>query len=484
MFTRRFARRAAALAAAALAFPSLAQMPPDYVAAAEQMAEPLYREREFRPAPTLGNALSRDGAAILKLAGIKTPDDDLLRMGGAFLNQMSEGSFYLLAIAGIDKVEPDKAQVLKNALGGLFGDQAAQKKFDDTIGGVILAEATKFAFRVAYRESLVARRNSAMELWKVAQKHAGPVLTESRAGVGVRVQEQNGQVVVASVVEGGSAALAGVRGGERIVAVEGKAITGGLAEVLRLLPGAPGSDVAVTVRSAAGKDRVLRMRRGTTIPVNVLNIDMNSSWGGAYANDVLHLWNASGRVLNNVTLVVQLRHGNGFINHVHFTKSWQPGELRRGFYHHESAYRAQETLDHVSEVRLWLYSDEARYETTYAYAGAELEADVAEWFNRLKFTGGLVAPHDGVFVDKPAGFKASFTGLTQIRPNAVTVTYDVGGRKKSVRYTFDEAWQSQGFSREKEFRHESFNGARPSRVTMAFEFPGVREPREVWWDIK
>jgi len=73
--------------------------------------------------------------------------------------------------------------------------------------------------------------------------------TGSYTGVGIEIDTVAGDVVVVSPIAGSPAARSGIRSGDRIVAVDGKAIEDGdLPGTIDRLRGRPGSDVRITVR--------------------------------------------------------------------------------------------------------------------------------------------------------------------------------------------------------------------------------------------
>jgi len=73
--------------------------------------------------------------------------------------------------------------------------------------------------------------------------------TGSYTGVGIEIDTVAGDVVVVSPIAGSPAARSGIRSGDRIVAVDGKAVEDGdLPGTIDRLRGRPGSDVRITVR--------------------------------------------------------------------------------------------------------------------------------------------------------------------------------------------------------------------------------------------
>ncbi len=68
-------------------------------------------------------------------------------------------------------------------------------------------------------------------------------------GIGVEVDARNDTVTVIAPIEGSPAAKAGIRSGDRIVAVDGQTIAGiGLDKLVRTMRGAPGTHVKISIR--------------------------------------------------------------------------------------------------------------------------------------------------------------------------------------------------------------------------------------------
>lgn len=94
---------------------------------------------------------------------------------------------------------------------------------------------------------------------------------EGDGGIGVTVEAENDQTVVRMVQIGAPAEAAGVRAGDRIVAVDGHRVTGKpMREIVRLLRGRVGSTVAMGVfRPDENREIVLDIRRAYIIPTTV-----------------------------------------------------------------------------------------------------------------------------------------------------------------------------------------------------------------------
>ena len=72
-------------------------------------------------------------------------------------------------------------------------------------------------------------------------------------GVGIQVLQRGPNILIASVIAGGPAARAGLRGGDIIVAVNGQSVIGTpMAKVISVVRGPVGGPVTLTVRTASG----------------------------------------------------------------------------------------------------------------------------------------------------------------------------------------------------------------------------------------
>jgi carboxyl-terminal processing protease len=82
------------------------------------------------------------------------------------------------------------------------------------------------------------------------------------AGVGVSVNPVKRGLLVLNVIPGSPAAGVGIRGGDTIVAVDGRSISGSAAKnASSQIRGKPGTLVRLTVRSPSGKTRTLTVKR-------------------------------------------------------------------------------------------------------------------------------------------------------------------------------------------------------------------------------
>jgi hypothetical protein len=89
-----------------------------------------------------------------------------------------------------------------------------------------------------------------------------PLDEDKSAGVGLALRADDAGLLITSVLPRGPADRAGLRQGERIVAVDGRATTKlPFQEASDLLPGKPGSHVTLTIMSDARPQRHVRIRR-------------------------------------------------------------------------------------------------------------------------------------------------------------------------------------------------------------------------------
>lgn len=79
-------------------------------------------------------------------------------------------------------------------------------------------------------------------------------------GVGIEVQEKNGQVVIVAPIEGSPAQKAGLRPGEIILKVDGKPVTS-LGDAVQRILGPAGTSVTLTLQSTPGETRDVTLVR-------------------------------------------------------------------------------------------------------------------------------------------------------------------------------------------------------------------------------
>jgi carboxyl-terminal processing protease len=86
-------------------------------------------------------------------------------------------------------------------------------------------------------------------------------LSGTYVGIGVQLEEKNGEVLVAAPIEGSPAEKAGISSGDVLLAVDGKSIRGeNVSEVVQRVKGAEGTTVELTV-SHQGEKRTYDLRR-------------------------------------------------------------------------------------------------------------------------------------------------------------------------------------------------------------------------------
>ena len=82
-------------------------------------------------------------------------------------------------------------------------------------------------------------------------------------GVGIAISfDGNDNVWIAKVVSGGPAARAGIKEGDKLLAIDGRSVTDfPKAEVLNRIRGTEGSEISLTVRTKGGRTRKVTMKR-------------------------------------------------------------------------------------------------------------------------------------------------------------------------------------------------------------------------------
>jgi carboxyl-terminal processing protease len=94
-----------------------------------------------------------------------------------------------------------------------------------------------------------------------------------QAGIGVQVHATSGGIAFREVIPDGPAALAGLRVGERVLAVDGQSIQGASVDAVSAMLGGPeGTHLLLTVRSADGRARTLDIVRARVPPQTVTSV--------------------------------------------------------------------------------------------------------------------------------------------------------------------------------------------------------------------
>jgi carboxyl-terminal processing protease len=87
-------------------------------------------------------------------------------------------------------------------------------------------------------------------------------------GIGVEVQEKNGDVVIIAPLDGSPAQKAGLRSGDTILKVNGQTVSN-VADAVRLILGPAGTSVTLTVQSSSGPTREVTLTRAKINLVSV-----------------------------------------------------------------------------------------------------------------------------------------------------------------------------------------------------------------------
>jgi Tfp pilus assembly protein PilF len=113
-------------------------------------------------------------------------------------------------------------------------------------------------YRARYSSSLFSTSCSGVtplrseERSEVLVRRPGP---QPQGAVGVRIEQDGGGVIIREVVAGSSAERAGLRAGDRLIAIDGKEVAGlKTAEVAQRLRGAPGTTVTIKVLRAGSAE--------------------------------------------------------------------------------------------------------------------------------------------------------------------------------------------------------------------------------------
>jgi carboxyl-terminal processing protease len=142
-------------------------------------------------------------------------------------------------------------------------------------------------------------------------------------GIGVEVDFSTDSVVVIAPIEGSPAELAGVRSGDRIVAIDGQAVRDrSPAELVRTMRGDPGSRVLITIRRE-GVDHLLYytlVRRVVTVTSiaskllagNVAYVRVKTFQSGTHAELLAHVAKLRAEAHGNIAgVVLDLRNNPG-----------------------------------------------------------------------------------------------------------------------------------------------------------------------------
>jgi carboxyl-terminal processing protease len=99
-------------------------------------------------------------------------------------------------------------------------------------------------------------------------------------GIGVEVQEKNGNVVILAPLDGSPAQKAGLRSGDIILKVDGQPITD-VADAVRLILGPAGTSVTLTIQSPTGATRDVTLVRAV---INLVSVSWHMLPGSSVAD--------------------------------------------------------------------------------------------------------------------------------------------------------------------------------------------------------
>ena len=129
-------------------------------------------------------------------------------------------------------------------------------------------------------------------------------------GIGVTVQEKNGNVVIVAPIEGSPAQKAGLVSGDIIVSVDGQAITG-VTDAVTRIRGPAGTSVTVTILESSGTTRTVTLIRAI---ITITSVTWNILPGTSIAHLRLASFssNTTGE-LDNALAAIQAQHATGII---------------------------------------------------------------------------------------------------------------------------------------------------------------------------
>jgi carboxyl-terminal processing protease len=98
------------------------------------------------------------------------------------------------------------------------------------------------------------------------------------SGIGIQVEESNGQIVIITPIAGSPAERAGLRRGDRLIAVDGKPIADpSIEQVVKLVRGEPGSVMRLTVsRPGVSQEMVFNIKRERIKLQSVRNAELGA----------------------------------------------------------------------------------------------------------------------------------------------------------------------------------------------------------------
>lgn len=123
--------------------------------------------------------------------------------------------------------------------------------------GAILGAGSAYAAET--RPAAVSSKEKVRSEISVENAHGAfsfsePSEQEQRAGIGVQLVTRGGELAVAAVVEGGPAENAGIKAGDTVISIDGKAMKGvGLEQAVAAVRGKPGTLVVLRIVSKGAK---------------------------------------------------------------------------------------------------------------------------------------------------------------------------------------------------------------------------------------
>lgn len=174
-----------------------------------------------------------------------------------------------------------------------------------------------------------------------------------------------------------------------------------------------------------------------------VQVDFDASWGPVGPEDWLTLVNRSNHDLHNCTIKVEVRGRDGEIaRSVHFVPHWRvataiyakysPGQEVLG----EIVER--HTVPRVDSVVVSLWANELSQESiTYAYAGAEWDADVARYCKSMQVLASYRPFAEGVLWNTERGVLAQLQGVKFLASPRITIHFRRGASSLSWYWDFD-----------------------------------------------
>jgi hypothetical protein len=349
-----------------------------------------------------------------------------------------------------------------------------------------------------YCDSYQLARRESLSLADIAKKRCKGVAPVAY-GVGLSAVPTGDTMVVDEAFADGPADKAGIRKGDKVIAVDGKPIhksseKGSVIDpdVFLALRGPRDTRVRLTY-SRDGTATTVELARSYAVSISVFDIDFDGSWNATFPVDGLSLRNISGADLTNCTLLVTIQGAHGDSEklvqqrHLHFVATWPANQVRYAAYRSSTAggIATDESIDRVQRLIIELYSDQYRDTIEHEYAGSvAYQKDVDRYVDLVEKNQkmGLSFFSDDLLSD--AGVRIQHDGKFPAIPDpAMTVTLTQGNtvRQKSWRSS-GKAWKA-GFPSREWLSDPSFNGMKPDRIEVELEFPGSSKKSSFSWDF-